>query len=94
MEYGCLFRNLFSLCYAYQYFLEFFSKTSSSLFVHSRARKFMRTQPSILLLYFRTHHGNMKSDTHGVSFKLFSHSIKMKRLTSDLVLFTLVKVFE
>jgi hypothetical protein len=41
-----------------------------------------------------THHGNTKSETHGVSFKLFSRSIKKKRLSSDLVLFTLIKVFE
>jgi hypothetical protein len=91
MEYGCLFHNLFSLRYAYQYFLGVFSKTSSSLFVRSRARKFMRTQSSVLLLSFLTRHGSMKSDTHGVSFKLFSHSRKTKIF---LVLFTLVKVFE
>ena len=36
----------------------------------------------------------MKNETYGLSFKLFSHSIKMKRLSSNLVLFTLVKVFE
>jgi hypothetical protein len=78
----------------YKYFLGFSGKTSSSVFVRSRARKSMRTQPSILLSSFRTRHGNTKKETHGVSFKLFSRSIKMKRLSSDLVLFTLVKVFE
>jgi len=36
----------------------------------------------------------MKRETHGVSFKLVSCSVKMKRLPSDLVLFMLVKVFE
>jgi transcription elongation factor GreA-like protein len=37
----------------------------------------------------------MKNDERkGVSFKLFSRSIKTKILLSDLVLFTLVKVFE
>jgi hypothetical protein len=94
MEYGYLFHNLFSLRYAYRYFLGFFSKTSSSLFVCYRAQKFMRMQPSIIFLSFRTRLGNMKNDTHGVSFNLFSHSIKTKRLSSDLVLFTLIKVFE
>jgi hypothetical protein len=94
MQYGCFFLILFSVRYIYQYFLGFFRKTSSSLFVRSHARKSMRTQPSILLSFFRTRHGNTKRETHGVSFKLFSHSIKMKRLSSDLVLFTLVKVFE
>jgi hypothetical protein len=93
MQYGCFFDSLF-VCYIYQYFLGFFRKTSSLVFVRSRARKSMRTQPSILLSFFRTRHGNTKRETHGVSFKLFSHSIKMKRLSSDLVLFTLVKVFE
>jgi hypothetical protein len=78
----------------YKYFLGFSGKTSSSVFVRSHARKSMRMQPSILLSSFRTRHGNMKSETHGVSFKLFSRSVKMKRLSSDLVLFMLVKVFE
>jgi hypothetical protein len=47
-----------------------------------------------IFFIFRTHHGNKKNETHGVSFKLFSRSIKTKILTSDLVLFMLVKVFE
>jgi hypothetical protein len=36
----------------------------------------------------------MKKEPPGVPFKLFSDSLNMKRLPSDLVLFTLVKVFE
>ena len=36
----------------------------------------------------------MKKEPPRVPFKLFSDSLNMKRLTSDLVLFTLVKVFE
>jgi hypothetical protein len=36
----------------------------------------------------------MKKESLGVSFKLFLDSLNMKRLSSDLVLFTLVKVFE
>ena len=36
----------------------------------------------------------MKKEPHGVPFKLFSDSLNMKRLSSNLVLFTLVKVFE
>ena len=35
-----------------------------------------------------------KRNPPGVLFKLFSDSLNMKRLPSDLVLFTLVKVFE
>jgi hypothetical protein len=35
---------------------------------------------------------NENNEPKGVSFKLFSRSIKMKRLPSDFVLFTLVKV--
>jgi hypothetical protein len=78
----------------YKYILGFLGKTSSSVFVRSRARKSMRMQLSIILSPFRTHHGNTKREAHGVSFNLFSHSIKMKILSSDLVLFTLIKVFE
>jgi hypothetical protein len=36
----------------------------------------------------------MKKESPGVPFNLFSDSLNMKRLLSDLVLFTLVKVFE
>jgi hypothetical protein len=36
----------------------------------------------------------MKNEPLGVPFKLFSNSLNMKRLLSDLVLFMLVKVFE
>jgi hypothetical protein len=36
----------------------------------------------------------MKKEPPGVLFKLFSDSLNMKRFPSDLVLFTLVKVFE
>jgi hypothetical protein len=36
----------------------------------------------------------MKKEPPGVPFKLFSNSLNMKRLSSDLVLFTLIKVFE
>jgi hypothetical protein len=36
----------------------------------------------------------MKKEPPGVPFKLFLDSLNMKRLPSDLVLFTLVKVFE
>jgi hypothetical protein len=36
----------------------------------------------------------MKKEPPGVPFKLFSDSLNMKRLPSDLVLFMLVKVFE
>jgi hypothetical protein len=36
----------------------------------------------------------MKKELPGVPFKLFSDSLNMKRLSSDLVLFMLVKVFE
>jgi hypothetical protein len=78
----------------YKYFLGFSRKTSISVFVCSRARKSMRTQSSILLSCFRTCHGNMKNKTHGVSFNLFSRSVKMKILERDLVLFMLMKVFE
>jgi hypothetical protein len=52
------------------------------------------TKYNFVGFFFHTRHGNTKSETHGVSFKLFSHSIKMKRLSRNLVLFTLVKVFE
>jgi transcription elongation factor GreA-like protein len=64
------------------------------MFVRSRSQKSMRTQPSILLSFFCTRHGNTEREIHGVSFKLFSHYIKAKILSSDLVLFTLIKVFE
>ena len=84
----------FYVCRLYKYFLGFSGKTSSSVFVHSRAHKSMRMKPSILLSSFCTRHGSTKNETRGVSFKLFSHSIKTKRVPSDLVLFTLVKVFE
>jgi hypothetical protein len=47
-----------------------------------------------IFVIFRTCHGNTKNETYGVSFKLFSRFVKMKRLSSDLVIFTLVKVFE
>jgi hypothetical protein len=83
----------FYIFHMYKYFLGFFRKTSSLVFVRSHAQKSMRTQPSILFLFFRTRHGNTKRETHGVLFKLYSCSIKMKILPSDLVLFTLVKVF-
>jgi hypothetical protein len=70
-------------------------KTIPSLvFVLSRARKYVRMQLSILLSLFRTHKGYTKKEPPGVSFKLFSDSLNMKRFPSDLVLFTLVKVFE
>jgi hypothetical protein len=36
----------------------------------------------------------MKKEPPGVPFKLFSDSLNMKRVSSDLDLFTLVKVFE
>jgi transcription elongation factor GreA-like protein len=36
----------------------------------------------------------VKKEPPGVPFNLFSDSLKMKILLSDLVLFTLVKVFE
>jgi hypothetical protein len=36
----------------------------------------------------------MKKEPPGVPFKLFSNSLNMKILPSDLVLFTLVKEFE
>jgi hypothetical protein len=36
----------------------------------------------------------MKKEPPGVPFKLFSDSLNMKILLSDLALFTLVKVFE
>jgi hypothetical protein len=36
----------------------------------------------------------MENEAYGISFKLFSRSLKMKRWLSDLVLFTLVKVLE
>ena len=36
----------------------------------------------------------MKKEPLGVIFELFSDSLNMKRLSSDLVLFTLVKLFE
>jgi hypothetical protein len=36
----------------------------------------------------------MKNEPPGVPFKLFLDSPNMKRLLSDLVIFTLVKVFE
>ena len=84
----------FYVCHMYKYFLGFLEKTSSPVFVRSHSRKSMRTQLSILLSSFRTLHGNTKSETCGVSFKFFSRTVKMKILSSDLVLFTLVKVFE
>jgi len=47
------------------------------------------------LSLFYPHETNItKKDNIGVIFKFFSNSLKMKRLSSDLVLFTLVKVFE
>jgi hypothetical protein len=36
----------------------------------------------------------MKKEPTGVPFNLFSDSLNMKRLPSDLVIFMLVKVFE
>jgi hypothetical protein len=54
----------------------------------------MRMQPSILLSLFRTRKGYTKKEPTGVPFKLFSDSLNMKRLSSDLAIFTLVKVFE
>jgi hypothetical protein len=70
-------------------------KTIPSLvFVLSHARKYVRMQPSILLSLFRTRKGYTKKEPTGVPFKLFSDSLNMKRLLSDLVIFTLIKVFE
>jgi hypothetical protein len=54
----------------------------------------MRMQPSRLLSLFRTRKGYTKKEPPGVPFKLFSDSLNMKILPSDLVLFMLVKVFE
>jgi hypothetical protein len=54
----------------------------------------MRMQPSILLSLFRTRKGCMKKEPTGVPFKLFSDSLNMKILPSELAIFTLVKVFE
>jgi hypothetical protein len=66
----------------------------SLVFVLSRALKSMRMQLSKLLSLVRTRKGYMKKEPPRVPFKLFSDSLNMKRLLSDLVLFTLVKVFE
>jgi hypothetical protein len=74
MKYGYFFVIFFYILHMYKYFLRFFRKTSSSIFVRSRAQKSMRMKPSILLSSFRTRHGNMKRETHGASFKLFSRS--------------------
>jgi hypothetical protein len=78
----------------YIYFLGFLGKISSSIFVHSHARKSIRAQPSILLSLLWTRKGYTKKEPPRVPFKLFSDSLNMKRLPSDLVLFTLIKVFE
>jgi hypothetical protein len=75
-------------------FLGFSGKTSSSIFVCSHARKSMRTQPSRLLSIFQTRKGYMKKEPPGVPFNLFSDSLNMKIFSSDLVLFTFVKLFE
>jgi hypothetical protein len=70
-------------------------KTIPSLvFVRSHARKYMRMRLSILLSLFRAQQGYTKKEPPGVLFKLFSDSLNMKRLPSDLAIFTLVKLFE
>ena len=76
------------------YFLWFLDKTSSLVFFYSHARKYMRTQSSTILSLFQDQQGYMKKEPPGVLFKLFSDSLNMKRLPSDLVIFTLIKVFE
>jgi hypothetical protein len=48
----------------------------------------------MILSLFRTRKGYMKNEPPGVPFKLFLDSLNMKRLPSDLVLFTLIKVLE
>jgi hypothetical protein len=75
-------------------FLGFSGKTSSSIFVCSHAHKSIRMQLSRILSLFRTHKGYMKKEPPGVPFNLFSDSLNMKIFPSNLVLFTLVKVFE
>jgi hypothetical protein len=75
-------------------FYGFYIKTSSMVFVCSCARKYMRTRSSVLLSLFRAQQGYTKKETPGVLFKLFSDSLNMKRLPSDLAIFTLDKVFE
>jgi hypothetical protein len=70
-------------------------KTIPSLvFVISHALKSMTMESSKILSLFQSRKGYMKKEPPGVPFNLFSDSLNMKRLPSDLVLFTLVKVFE
>jgi hypothetical protein len=61
----------------------------SLVFVLSRARKYMRMQPGKLLSLFRTRTDTItrKRNPPGVSFKPFSDSLNMKRLSSDLASF-------
>jgi hypothetical protein len=94
LEQGSVFWSVFIHLSHVQILLGFFRKKSEQVLILSHARETMRMESNSLLLFFRTRNGNTKNETYGVSFKLFSRSIKMKRLSSNLVLFTLVKVFE
>ena len=49
---------------------------------------------NLWVFFLWTHKGYTKNEPLGVSFNLFSDSLNMKILLSDLVLFMLVKVFE
>jgi hypothetical protein len=60
MKYGYSFVICFSVRHIYIHFLGVFKKTSWLVFVHSRARKYMRTKMSILLSSFCTSYGNTK----------------------------------
>jgi hypothetical protein len=59
----------------------------SLVFVLSRARKYMRMHPGKLLSLFSDLYGYTKKEPPGVVFKLFSDSLNMKRLSSDLASF-------
>jgi hypothetical protein len=75
-------------------FYGFYIKTTNVVFVRSCARKYMRMRSSILLSLFRTQQGYTKKEPPGVLFKLFSDSLIMERSPSNLVIFTLDKLFE
>jgi hypothetical protein len=60
-----------------------FGGIPSLVFVLSRAHKYMRMHLGILLSLFRP----TKKEPPGVSFMLFSDSLNMKRLSSDLASF-------
>jgi hypothetical protein len=81
------------MCNTYT-FRDFLGNTLSMVLILSHAHATMRMNRVTLYHFFSESYGNTKNEPYGVSFKIFSNSLKMKILLSDLGLFTLLKVFE